>query len=190
MTLANERVSLSAAGSMWGTGPSAGHLFDLVRRRGGVSDPIDRQRFAQLHIESEVLRLGRLRTLSARLQGKTPGVEASVQKIMGDEHGQHVMELAKHVAGTHGMIAGSGPVGELPSGAQTGATEINFPRGVGDYPDVDPVWHYGYLFAPALTVGGGTFAVQRNIIAEQVLGLPRDINVEQGMTWSESRRQH
>jgi alkylation response protein AidB-like acyl-CoA dehydrogenase len=188
VTLANERVSLSSAGSMWGTGPSASHLLDLARTTGGVHDPIDRQRFAQLHIESEVLRLGRLRTLSARLQGKTPGVEASIQKIMGDEHGQHVMELAKHVAGSDGMLAGSGPPGPLPVGAQTGATEVNFPRGGGHFPDVDPIWHYGYLFAPALTVGGGTFAVQRNIIAEQVLGLPRDINVEQGMSWSETRR--
>ncbi len=188
VTLANERVSLSSAGSMWGTGPSASHLLDLVRSNGGVADPIDRQRFAQLHIESEVLRLGRLRTLSARLQGKTPGVEASIQKIMGDEHGQHVMELAKHVAGTDGMLAGSGPAGSLPVGAQTGATEVNFPRGGGHFPDVDPIWHYGYLFAPALTIGGGTFAVQRNIIAEQVLGLPRDINVEQGMTWTQTRR--
>jgi alkylation response protein AidB-like acyl-CoA dehydrogenase len=189
VTLANERVSLSSAGSMWGTGPSAGNLLDLVRANGGFSDPIDRQRFAQLHIESEVLRLGRLRTLSARLKGKTPGVEASIQKIMGDEHGQHVMALAKHVAGADGMIAGSGPVGELPLGAQSGATEVNFPRGGGHYPTVDPIWHYGYLFSPALTVGGGTFAVQRNIIAEQVLGLPRDINVEAGMTWSETRQQ-
>ncbi len=188
VTLANERVSLSSAGSMWGTGPSADDLLELVRAAGGSADPIDRQRFAGLHIESEVLRLGRLRTLSARLQGKTPGVEASIQKVMGDEHGQHVMELAKHVAGPHGMIAGSGPAGPLPPGSRTGATEINFPRGEGDYPDVDPVWHYGYLFSPALTVGGGTFAVQRNIIAEQVLGLPRDINVEQGLTWTESRR--
>ncbi len=189
VTLANERVSLSSAGSMWGTGPSADHLIDLVRRNGGVPDPIDRQRFAALHIESEVMRLGRLRTLSARLQGRTPGVEASFQKIMGDEHGQHVMELAKHVAGASGMIAGSGPVGELPRRAQSGATEVNFPRGAGDYPAVEPIWHYGFLFSPALTVGGGTFAVQRNIIAEQVLGLPRDINVEQGQTWSESRHQ-
>jgi 3-oxochol-4-en-24-oyl-CoA dehydrogenase len=190
VTLANERVSLSSTGSMWGTGPSADELLDLVRTQGGVDDPIDRQRFAQLHIESEVLRLGRLRTLSARLQGKTPGVEASIQKIMGDEHGQHVMELAKHVAGAHGMIAGSGPVGELPVAARTGATEINFSRGDGTYPQVEPVWHYGYLFAPALTLGGGTFAVQRNIIAEQVLGLPRDIDVERGLTWAETRRLH
>jgi alkylation response protein AidB-like acyl-CoA dehydrogenase len=189
VTLANERVSLSSAGSMWGTGPSADHLLDLVRADGGLTDAIDRQRFAQLHIESEVLRLGRLRTLSARLKGQTPGPEASIQKIMGDEHGQHVMELAKHLAGTDGMIAGSGPAGPLPTRAQSGATEINFPRGTGPYPDVDPVWHYGYLFSPALTVGGGTFAVQRNIVAEHVLGLPRDINVESGQTWSESRRQ-
>ena len=189
VTLANERVSLSSAGSMWGTGPSAEHLLELVKADGGVSDPIDRQRFARLHIESEVLRLGRLRTLSARLQGKTPGAEASIQKIMGDEHGQHVMQLAKHVAGADGMIAGSGPAGSLPVAAQAGATEVNFPRGGGHYPEVDPIWHYGFLFSPALTVGGGTFAVQRNIVAEQVLGLPRDINVEQGLSWSESRQQ-
>jgi alkylation response protein AidB-like acyl-CoA dehydrogenase len=188
VTLANERVSLSSSGSMWGTGPSAEHLLDLVRRKGGITDPVERQRFAQLHIESEVLRLGRLRTLSARLQGRTPGVEASFQKIMGDEHGQTVMDLAKSLAGTDGMIVGSGPAGDLPARAQTGPTEVNGERSTSAYPEVDPIWHYGYLFAPALTIGGGTFAVQRNIIAEQVLGLPRDINVEQGLTWADSRR--
>ena len=191
VTLANERVSLSSAGSLWGTGPSADHLLDLVRANGGLSDPLDRQRAARLYIEAEVLRLGRLRTLSARLAGKTPGAEASIQKIMGDEHGQHVMELAKHLAGAAGMLAGSGPAGEIPVAARSGSTEINFPRGAeSQFPDVDPVWHYGYLFAPALTVGGGTFAVQRNIVAEQVLGLPREPNVEQGLTWAESRQRN
>ncbi|TDT17680.1 alkylation response protein AidB-like acyl-CoA dehydrogenase [Ilumatobacter fluminis] len=188
VTLANERVSLSSAGSLWGVGPSADQLLDLVRQNGGLDDPIARQRFAQLHIEAEVLRLSRLRTLSARLQGKTPGVEASIQKVIGDEQGQVVMELAKSLAGADGMIAGSGPSGDLPSGSTGGPTEVNFTRETSHYPDVEPIWHYGYLFAPALTLGGGTFAVQRNIIAEQVLGLPRDINVEQGLTWSESRR--
>ncbi len=48
-------------------------------------------------------------------------------------------------------------------------------------------WHYGFLFAPALTVGGGTGEVQRNIVAERVLGLPHDIDVEQGQTWAETR---
>ncbi len=188
VTLANERVSLSSAGSMWGTGPSAAQLLDLVRSGPPITDPNMRQRIAALHIEAEVLRLNRLRTLSARLQGRTPGEEASVQKIMGDEHGQHAMELAKDLAGAAGMLEGSGPAGDIPAGARSGATDINFPRGVkSQFPDTDPVWHYGYLFAPALTLGGGTFAVQRNIVAEQVLGLPRDIHGDQGMTWSEYR---
>lgn len=52
----------------------------------------------------------------------------------------------------------------------------------------DHGWHYGYLFAPALTVGGGTSEVQRNIVAEAVLGLPQDLDVEAGRTWAESQR--
>lgn len=188
VTLANERVSLSSSGSLWGSGPSAADLVDLVRANGGTADPVMRQRIANLHIEAEVLRLNRLRTLSARLNGRTPGAEASVQKIMGDEHGQHVMELAKDLVGADGMLTGSGPEGPIPIRAQTGATEVNFPRGEGSlFPEVDPLWHYGWLFAPALTLGGGTFAVQRNIVAELVLGLPRDIHGDAGMTWSEFR---
>jgi alkylation response protein AidB-like acyl-CoA dehydrogenase len=188
VTLANERVSLSSSGSLWGSGPSAQDLIELVRNDGGCDDPIMRQRLADLHIEAEVLRLNRLRTLSARLNGRTPGAEASVQKIMGDEHGQHVMDIAKDLVGADGMLTGSGPAGSIPLRAQTGATEVNFARGHGSqYPDVDPLWHYGWLFAPALTLGGGTFAVQRNIVAELVLGLPRDIHGDAGMTWAESR---
>ncbi|MBT3968731.1 MAG: acyl-CoA dehydrogenase, partial [Actinobacteria bacterium] len=47
-------------------------------------------------------------------------------------------------------------------------------------------WHFGFLFSPALTIGGGTFAIQRNIVAEKVLGLPRDHNVEDGLSWRET----
>jgi alkylation response protein AidB-like acyl-CoA dehydrogenase len=166
-TLANERVSLSSGGALWGSGPSATDLIGLSR----TADPHLRQRLARLWIEAEVLRLVRLRTLSARLSGRPPGPEASIQKLMADEHGQHVMELAKDLVGPEGMLAGSGPVGDLPRRAQGGATEI---RATGSIAGVAPVWHYGYLFAPALTIGGGTWAVQRNIVAERVLGLPRD----------------
>ena len=183
VTLGNERVSLSGAGSLWGTGPSAADLIALVRAGGGVTDPELRDRLARLYIESEALRLMRLRTLTSRLQGREPGAEASVQKLMADEHGQHVMELAKALTGAHGMLAGSGPAGAV---EDTGSpTEIRFDRAL--YPQVDPIWHYGYLFAPALTLGGGTWAVQRNIVAERALGLPHDIDVERGRTWAEAR---
>ena len=165
VTLSNERVSLSSGGALWGNGPTAFDLVELVRKAGGVSDPVVRQRVARLYIEAEVLRLIRLRTVTAAVQGKPPGPEASIRKAMADEHGQHVMGLAKDLAGTAGVLATAGPLGQ-PDGS----------------------WNYGFLFSPALTVGGGTAEVQRNIIAERVLGLPHDLDVESGKTWAEARR--
>ncbi len=185
VTLANERVSLSSAGSLWGAGPSAEDLLELVRRAGGCDDLVLRQKMAYLKCEAEVLRLNRLRTLSAKLAGRTPGVEASIQKAMADDHGQHVMELAKELAGTSGMLVGSGPKGVLRPVLEESFTD-NLLR-TRQFPDVSSIWHYGFIFSPALTLGGGTFAVQRNIIGERVLGLPRDIDVDSGKTWSETR---
>ncbi len=165
VTLGNERVSLSSGGAIWGRGPDAGDLLDLVRARGGVTDEVMRQRLAQLHIESEILRLIRLRTVTAAVRGQAPGPEASIRKVLADEHGQHIMGLAKDLAGPGAMLADHGPLGTDPA-----------------------LWHFGFLFSPALTIGGGTGEVQRNIIAERVLGLPHDIDVDAGLGWSESRR--
>ncbi len=183
-TLANERVSLSSGGVLWGSGPSADDLVRLVRDAGGCDEPRLRQQLAAVWIEGEVLRLVRLRTLSARMQGRAPGPEASVQKLMADEHGQHVMEAAASWAGTSGLVAGSGPAGRLTGRAVAGPTEIRSGRIDG----IDPIWYFGSLFAPALTIGGGTWAVQRNIVAERVLGLPHDPDPTRGQTWAQSRR--
>ena len=171
-TLANERVSLSSGGALWGSGPSAVDLIDLVRRNGGTSEPLRRQALAQVWAEGEALRRIRLRTLSARLAGATPGPEASVQKILGDQHGQRVMALARELAGTAGLLEGAGPEG--PVHPRVSRAPVPGQPGPATAPSVDPIWHYGFLFSPALTIGGGTWAVQRNIVAEQVLGLPRD----------------
>lgn len=163
VTLGNERVSLSSGGALWGNGPDAMDLLDLVRAAGGVADPLLRQRLASLFVESELLRLIRLRTVTARVRGDRPGPEASIRKILADEHGQHVMGLAKDLAGPAGMLGDTGPLGTEPA-----------------------AWSHGFLFAPALTIGGGTGEVQRNIVAERVLGLPRDVDVEAGMSWAEA----
>src|SRR6202022_3707033 len=73
VTLGNERVSLSGEGALWGRGPTADTMLDIVRAHGGVPDPRVRQRLAALYIESEVLRLIRLRTVSAMVRGLEPG---------------------------------------------------------------------------------------------------------------------
>jgi alkylation response protein AidB-like acyl-CoA dehydrogenase len=184
VTLGDERVSLSSGGALWGTGPSADDVLRLVRANGGCADPHLRDRLARLHIESEILRLMRLRILTSTVQGRQPGAEASVQKLLADEHGQHIMELARDLVGTHGLLAGAGPSGSVEESGTP--TENNFGSSA-LFPGVDPVWHYGWLFAPALTLGGGTWAVQRNIVAERSLGLPHDIDVEKGMSWSQAR---
>ena len=151
VTLSNERVSLSSGGALWGQGPSADDLLDVVRDRGGVADPVMRERLVDLYIESQILRLIRLRTVTAAIKGTEPGPEASIRKVLADEHGQHIMSAAKDLAGAGGMLTDVGPLGA----------------------PVD-LWHYGYLFARALTVGGGTGEVQRNILGERVLGLPHE----------------
>lgn len=152
VTLGNERVSLSGEGALWGRGPTAGDIVRIVRAHGGVADPVLRQRIARVHIEGEVLRYIRMRSVAAVLRGLEPGPEASARKALADEHGQHVMQLALELAGSDGLLADHGPLG-----------------------DPDPMWAYGFLYSPALTIGGGTSEVQRSILAERVLGLPRDV---------------
>ena len=160
VTLANERVSLSSSGVLWGAGPSVGDLVDLVRSSGGISDAVARQRLAAAYSEGRILDALRLRTLSTVARGGTPGVEASVTKALSDRHGQIVTNLAKDLAGASGMlVGGAGPV------APGAGTEVTVAAGV---------WAGAFLFSPALTIGGGTAEVQRDIIAERALGLPRD----------------
>src|SRR3546814_18334958 len=66
VTLGNERVSLSSGGALWGMGPAADELFDVVRAAGGVTDPVLRPRLAHPHLAAEPLPPTRLRTAPPR----------------------------------------------------------------------------------------------------------------------------
>ena len=177
VTLGNERVSLSGEGALWGSGPTVHDLLAHAKSLGAAGDPLARQRLARLYIEGEVLRLIRLRTVTAALKGRQPGPEASIRKALADDHGQRLMDLAKDLAGADGMLAAAPAAAD--GGAEAAAASML--GGSGD------VWSHGFLFAPALTIGGGTSEVQRNIIGERVLGLPHDVDVETGKTWAEAR---
>jgi 3-oxochol-4-en-24-oyl-CoA dehydrogenase len=160
-TLANERVSLSTGGGLqWGYGPSARDLVAHFRDNGGLDDLVARQEVVGAYIEGEILRYHRMRMISAAVN-KKPGPDASLRKALADPHGKKVFTLAKNLMGAGGMLTENGTF--------------------------DRAWDRGFLFSPALTVGGGTSEVLRNIIAERLLGLPHDLDVEQGKTWSETR---
>ena len=152
VTLGNERVNLSGEGALWGRGPTAADLVELSR--GHDLAPAQRDALVRTWSEGKILSLLRDRLVAAALRGEPPGPEASVRKALADDHGQRVMGLGKDLAGTAGLLEGVGPLG------------LDGLRGA--------EWHNGFLYSQALTIGGGTWAVQRNIIGERVLGLPKD----------------
>ena len=147
VTLANERVSLSGDGLMWGMGPVMADLVRLARRIG--VDAVQAERLTALWGRAEALRMLKLRLVAAVLAGRTPGPEASVRKALADEVGQDAATLAVDLLGL---------------AAVAGVLEPE-----------DLMWSWCFTFSPSLTIGGGTSVVQRNIIAERVLGLPRDL---------------
>ncbi len=183
VTLGNERISLSSGGVLWGNGPTALDLLAAARNRfpKGVADARLRQRLAGVYVEHTILELIRMRTLTTRLKGEQPGPEASIRKLLGDEHGQHVMLLARDLLGAEGLLA---DVGDFTPGTESRNLSPDRPPRTLEHPG----WYDGYLFSQALTIGGGTGQVQRNIVAERVLGLPHDVDVQHGLSWSEAQR--
>jgi alkylation response protein AidB-like acyl-CoA dehydrogenase len=133
-------------------------LDDLAERaraapKGGGSladDPLFRQRFAQLRVEFEALRQSTLRTLRQVQAGKTPGPESSLYKLQASEFEQRLMRFATDLQGTYGQLWQRSP------------------RVVDD-----GIWQFREMWSRAYTIYAGTSEIQRNIISERVLGLPR-----------------
>jgi alkylation response protein AidB-like acyl-CoA dehydrogenase len=158
-TLMNERVAIGSGGG--GGGRSSVHdLIDLARRRGVNSDPIIRQRLADLYTKSRISKFSSMRTLTAALKGQVPGPEGSIGKLFGGQMMTQMGELAIDLVGA-GAVAGNG----------------------GDYR-----WHQALLGAPAAHIAGGSDEVMKNIIGERVLGLPGEPRVDKGVPWKQVLR--
>jgi len=125
-------------------------LATMARDRGVGGDVTVRQKVAQAQIEAHVFRLIGLRSLTSAQQGRAPGAEASLTKLYWSEMDKRIQETAIGVQGPYGALAPGSPH----------AVE-------------DGRWQFGWMWAQAETIYAGSSEIQRNIIAERVLGLPR-----------------
>ena len=143
-TLANERVFMGGGLSL---GRGLETILELVGTRGLADDTVTLDEVGGLVATAHALACLGFRLTLAALAGADPsGSEASVRKLLGVLHDQHVQEVGLGLLGPDGAID----------------------EGQGHD------WSRGFLFNRNLTIAGGTSEIQRNIIGERVLGLPRD----------------
>jgi 3-oxochol-4-en-24-oyl-CoA dehydrogenase len=112
--------------------------------RYGVSDTEDVRAIGRLLVEEQAMRVINLRQVTRAVIGSGPGPEGNVTKLLSAEHAQRVTELAMRLAG--------------PAAVTGGEERVSFE----------------YLFDRCLSIAGGTSEITRNVIAERILGLPRD----------------
>lgn len=123
-------------------------LIDLARERGALDDPMLRRRIVDAWISVRIMRTTNLRTIAQLIAGRTPGPQATTAKLYASTRHQRLGHLAMELAGPAGQIVGE------------------------DY-GLD-TRQRSFLLSLAETIYGGSSEIQRNIIGEQVLGLPKD----------------
>ena len=145
---------VSVLGQMVGFRRELDALVALARENGAIEDPVLRDRLAGAKVGLEVMRLNALRGLSAVSGGEDSaagGGAASIAKLVWATWHQQLGRLAMDVLGPAGLLA-------RPGSASYDLTE----------------WQRLFLFSRADTIYGGSDEIQRNILAERVLGLPRE----------------
>jgi alkylation response protein AidB-like acyl-CoA dehydrogenase len=135
-----------------------------------LEDPLVRQRLGRMVVEVEVLRYTGFRILSKLEQGKRPGAESSVDKLYYSELDKRHQELVQDILGPYGQIEKG-----LPK-----ALSLNSSNMRGD----DSTWAYNFLWSRAGTIYAGSSEIQKNIIGERVLRLPREPRADRATTMS------
>ncbi|HEY2773081.1 MAG TPA: acyl-CoA dehydrogenase family protein [Candidatus Binatia bacterium] len=151
--LANERSSIAEVTAMV---HALEDLKGLAARcsRGGrraIEDPFVRQRLARMETMIEAMRLTGLRFLTRQLRGEEVGAETSVNKLLRAELEVEIGRLSLEIEGRYGGLA------------KGSAAVVDGGR-----------WQHQMLSWPAYVIGGGTPNIQKNVIAERLLGLPHD----------------
>ncbi len=147
-------------------------LFELAKKYGKNEDPVIRQRLAWCYSKVEIMRYLGMRTLTDFLKGSHPGPEGSLFKLYWSEYHRTITELAVDILGADAMYLD----GKLP----TSAFSTDSPGA----PNNSGSWLGTFMNARAGTIYAGTSQVQRNIIGEMMLGLPKEPRADRG-PWSE-----
>ncbi|WP_426571957.1 acyl-CoA dehydrogenase family protein [Aquihabitans sp. McL0605] len=142
-TLSNERGLIAGANKSSDTMA----LIELARKRGVSDDPIIRQHLVDCWIRQQIQRFHGYRLQTALSKGVPPGPETSVMKLFAAEYLRRLGNTSLEVLGPEGQLLDD----HAPAGTE---------------------WQARFLFAPAIRIAGGSNEVQRNIMAERVLGLP------------------
>jgi len=143
-------------------------MVDAARERGRLADPLLRQALTAYYTKIQILRINGLRSLSAAVQGrKDPGVGAlgATNKMFWSEMHRDAIEVALDVYGAEALLSTVGPEGASWPGNQRH-------RGREAYPVSSMA--SAFFFSRSETIWGGTAEIQRNIVGERVLGLPRE----------------
>jgi alkylation response protein AidB-like acyl-CoA dehydrogenase len=155
-TLMNERVSIGSGNAGNRPVDRLGPFIRLARAKGLNTDPVIRQEIGKVFIGHSVVAALGLRIRATVKAGKVPGPEGSIAKLLS-------AQLATDQALLGMRIAGAGAIGWDP--AKPG----------------DEQWAYGLTTALGRKLGGGTDQIQRNIIGERVLRLPRESSIDRDM---------
>ncbi|MDH3753860.1 MAG: acyl-CoA dehydrogenase family protein [Acidimicrobiia bacterium] len=157
-----ERVALGAGGVSGGGGarPGAKRIAELAREHDRGDDPVVRNALADLYIRERLLTFIGMRIRAAADAGRAPGPEGSIAKLATAALAKDTTELILEVIGA-GATA-------WPADDDSAETFV-----------------MAFLSAPAMAIAGGTNEVQRNIIGERVLGLPKEPSVDKNVPFKD-----
>ncbi|HAF68142.1 MAG TPA: hypothetical protein DCL16_03380 [Acidimicrobiaceae bacterium] len=144
----------------------------VAEERGATKDPLMRQDFARAHSKVEIMKWMGQRQVTSVLAGNPPGPESSLHKLLWSEYHTWFTAKTMHILGADAMT----PSGrEAAHGIQTDAIGAEFSS---------LAWVQTMLGARPGTIYAGTSEVQRNIVGDRVLGLPREPRADSG-PWNE-----
>jgi alkylation response protein AidB-like acyl-CoA dehydrogenase len=156
-------------------GDELSRLITAARERGRLNDPLIRQRLAWCHSKVEIMRYLGLRLVTGAVKGYQQGPESSLNKLLWSEYHKVLTELALDIIGAEATT---------PSGRDA-ASGVG-PDDVGS-PFSTAAWVTNFMGARPGTIYSGTSEIQRNIVGERVLGLPREPRSDTG-PWNETVR--